>query len=62
VKNLTESESVAVWDLALEKHVAEAIKVKVLVLAVLPRLDLRVVRCHYKEDCQKWVLLHASLE
>ena len=37
-------------------------KDKVLVLAVLPRLDLRVVRCHYKEDYRKWVLLHASQE
>jgi hypothetical protein len=53
---------VVVLALALEKHVAEAIKVKALDLAVLQRLDLKVVRCHYKEDCQKWVLLRVFQE
>ena len=46
----------------LEKHVAEAIMDKVLALVVLQKLDLRVVRCHYKEDCLKLVLLHVSQE
>ncbi len=35
-------------------------KAKVLVLAVLRRLGLRVVRCHYREDYRKSVLLRAS--
>ena len=44
------------------KHVAEVIMDKVLALVVLPRLDLRAVRCHYREDCQRLVLLHAFQE
>ena len=59
-QNLAENVSVVVWVLALEKHVAEVIMDKVLALVVLQRLDLRVARCHYKEDYQRLVLLRAS--
>ena len=61
VKKLTESVSAEVWVLAWVKPLVEVTKDKNLVQVDLLRLVLRVVKCPFKEDYLRLVLVQEYL-